>query len=73
LYETAEKVESFRDGSGLPACGFCSCWPVLYSPLDGLRSQKPIKGVMVIASESAGFKKVLSAGVVLQVFLSSLV
>ncbi len=46
---------------------------MLYSPLDGLRSQKPIKGVMVIASESAGFKKVLSAGVVLQVFLSSLV
>ena len=46
---------------------------MLYSPLDGLRSQKPIKGVMVIASESAGFKKVLSASVVLQVFVISVV
>lgn len=46
---------------------------MLYSPLDGLRSREPIKEVIVMVSESAGFKKVLSAGVVLQVFLSSLV
>ena len=46
---------------------------MLYSPLDGLRSQKPIKGVIARASESAGFKKVLSTAVILQVFLSSLV
>ena len=46
---------------------------MLYSPLDGLRSGEPIKGVIGRASESAGFKKVLSAGVVLQVFVSSVV
>jgi len=33
---------------------------VLNLPLNGLRSGEPIKGVIVRASESAGFKKVLS-------------
>jgi len=46
---------------------------VLYLPLDGLQSQEPIKGVIVRASESAGFKKVLSASVILQVFVISVV
>jgi len=46
---------------------------VLNLPLNGLRSGEPIKGVIVRASESAGFKKVLSASVVLQVFVISVV
>jgi len=46
---------------------------VLYSPLDGLQSGEPIKGVIARASESAGFKKVLSTAVILQVFVISVV
>lgn len=46
---------------------------MLNLPLNGLQSGEPIKGVIARASESAGFKKVLSAGVVLLIFLSSLV
>uniref|UniRef100_B5Y6C2 Uncharacterized protein n=1 Tax=Coprothermobacter proteolyticus (strain ATCC 35245 / DSM 5265 / OCM 4 / BT) TaxID=309798 RepID=B5Y6C2_COPPD len=46
---------------------------MLNLPLNGLRSGEPIKGVIVRASESAGFKKVLSASVVLQVFVISVV
>jgi len=45
---------------------------VLNLPLNGLRSGEPIKGVIVRASESAGFKKVLSTAVILMILVSSL-